>query len=173
MIAHQIGVVLCRVGAAVLTVQAISSLGYSLPGLFLNDHQFLPETLLFALMGAVPGLAAIGLWVFADRISAVPVQGANADTAATIDGPVVLRIGMTLLGIYFLVMGLIEAARIEAVQFALRDMDGEHQSMLDARTLGDRIAYATQLLFGLVLIVGRDYLSALFVKARHAGVDTH
>lgn len=33
MIARQIGIVLCRVGAAVLTVQAIRSLGYTLPGL--------------------------------------------------------------------------------------------------------------------------------------------
>ncbi|MGI9220435.1 MAG: hypothetical protein ACR2QS_05300 [Woeseiaceae bacterium] len=175
MIAHQIGVVLCRVGAAILTVQAIRSLGYSLPGLFLNEQQFLPEMLVFSLMGIVPGLAAIGLWVLADRISTVPDQGEAMETQANTSSFDILRIGMTLLGIYLLIMGLIEAARIEAVQFALRDMDIDHRSMMhaqSAQTFGERTSYVLQLLFGSALILGRDRFSMFFVKAKNAGVDT-
>ena len=174
MLTHQIGVVLCRVGAAILMVQAITSLGYSLPGLIYNDQEVLPEILVFSLMGIVPGLAAIGLWVFAERISTAPTQpidGASSDVVSCSD---VLRLGMTLLGIYFIIAGLVEAARIESIQFALQDMENENQSFLnqqEARTLGDRLAYLVQLILGVGLLIGRDRFAIFFAKAKHAGVD--
>jgi hypothetical protein len=175
LIAQQIGIVLCRVGAAVLTVQAIRSLGFVLPGLFFNDGEFWPEIVTFSLLGAIPGLAAVGLWVFADRISNVSDQSEVTESPTPLNGLEIVRIGTTLIGICFLVMGITTAANVEVLSLLAPDLGSEFQSQIDvqqARTIGSRVSYAVQILLGLALVFGRERLSNMLVKIKHAGVNT-
>lgn len=175
MIARQIGIVVCRVGAAVLTVQAIRSLGYSLPALVFGYGDFGPEMVAFSLLGAIPGLAAIGLWVFADRISNVFDQSELAESPQPLSGLDIVRIGTALIGVYVLVTGITTGANVEVLNWVRPDLGNEYQSTVDeqtARTIGSRASYSIQILLGLALIFGRDRLSAMLVKVKYAGVTT-
>lgn len=174
MIARQIGVVLCRVGAAVLTVQAIRSLGYSLPSLIFATNEFTSEAIALSLLTVAPGLVAIGLWVFADRISNVVDPTESSNTAQPLAGVDLVRIGTALIGIYLLVSAVIYGVSVEVANMARPDLGVEHQPMIDeqvARTFGYRASYLAQLVFGLALLIGRDRISVLLAKAKYAGVD--
>lgn len=175
MIARQVGVVLCRVGAAVLTVQAIRSLGYSIPGLVFGVEDFGIEAWTFGLLSVVPGLAAIGLWVFAERISDVVDQFDSAEPQQPLTGVDLVRIGTALIGIYVLIMGVISGTTVEVGNLARPDLDAEFQSMIDedrARFIGYRASYLVQIVIGVALVMGRDRISAMLAKAKYAGVDT-
>ena len=175
MIARQIGVVLCRVGAAVLTVQAIRSLGYTIPGFIFDVDGFGTEALAFGLLSVVPGLAAIGLWVFAERISSVVNQPDTTESQQPLTGVDLVRIGTALIGIYVLIMGVISGTSVEVGNLARPDLDTEFQSMMDqhyARLTGYRVSYLAQIVIGAALILGRDRISAVLAKAKYAGVDT-
>jgi len=175
VIARQIGVVLCRVGAAVLTVQAIRSLGYSLPGLVFGVNDFGIEMLVFGLMSVVPGLSAIGLWVFADRISSVVDRFETTESQQPLTGVDLVRIGTALIGMCVLVLGIISGVNVEVANLARPDLGAEFQSMLDetkARMIGLRASYLAQIVIGLVLLLGRERISVMLAKAKYAGVDT-
>jgi hypothetical protein len=175
LIARQIGIVLCRVGAAVLTVQAIRSLGYSLPGLLFGDREFWSEMVAFSFLGAAPGLAAIGLWVFADRISSLSDPFEVTESPKPLSGLDIVRIGTTLIGVYVLVMGITTGANVEVLNLVRPDLGSEYQSTIDeqtARTIGSRASYFVQILLGLALIIGRERLSIMLVKVKYAGVKT-
>ena len=175
MIAHQIGVVLCRVGAAVLTVQAIRSFGYALPGLVFGAEGFTTEVLAFFLLSGVPGFAAIGLWIFADRISNVADQAETKQSQQPLAGVDLVRIGTALIGMYVVILGIISAANIEVATLARPDPAEGLQTMLgehDARMTGLRVSYFLQIAIGLALVFGRERISEMLAKAKYAGVDT-
>lgn len=174
MYAQQIGVVLCRVGAAVLIVQAIQALGYSLPGLLFGYDDLGPEVLWFTLLAIAPGLAAIGLWVFADRISRIAARDEPVDNPRPVDGVDLVRIGTALIGIYLLVTALLDGVHVEVTNLALPDIGADRQSFTDehvARTIGRRVSNATRLLLGIALIVGRNRIAEMLAKARYLGTN--
>ena len=174
MVARQIGVVLCRVGAAVLTVQAIRSLGYTLPSLFLGANGSATEAIAFSLLTVAPGLVAIGLWVFADRISTVVAPTESSDALQSLTGIDLVRIGTALIGMYLLVSAIIYGVSIEVADMARPDLGAEHKAMIDehkARTIGYRASYLAQVAIGLALLIGRERISILLAKAKYAGID--
>ena len=174
MIARQIGIVLCRVGAALLTVQAIRSLGYSLPTLVYGDNQFLTDAIAFSLLTALPGLAAIGLWVFADRICAIVDSTDSTDTPEPLTGVDLVRIGTVLIGMYLAITAVIDWVHIEVANLAVPDFGAEQQTMMDqyaARVIGLRASYFVQFTIGLALLIGRNRISTMLARARYAGVD--
>lgn len=173
MIARQIGIVLCRVGAAVLTVQAVRSLGYTLPGLIYGNNQFSSEAIAFSLLTILPGLAAIGLWVFADRICSIVDPIDSTATLEPLTGVDLVRIGTALIGMYLAISAVIYGINIEVANLARPDLGAERQVMMDehaARIIGIRASYIAQLTFGLALLIGRNRISIMLAKAKYAGV---
>jgi len=174
VIARQIGVVLCRVGAAVLTVQAIRSLGYTLPALVFGADGFGIQMLGFGLLSFVPGLSAIGLWIYADKISGVLDQSETTESEHPLTGVDLIRIGTALIGIYILVLGVISGVGTEVGELARPDLGPEFASRVDehnARVIGHRASYLAHIVIGLSLLLGRERLSAILTKAKYAGVD--
>ncbi len=175
MLARQIGIVLCRVGAAILVVQAIRSLGYSLPGIIFAYGNVDSEILGLILLGFVPGLAAIGLWVFADRICNIQIASERDEAPSSLNGVDIIRVGTILIGVYVVIAGATSGVNTEVINLMRPDLGGEYQSMIEeqvARTIGDRASYIAQILLGVALILGRDRISAFFMSAKHAAVDT-
>ena len=174
--AYQIGVVLCRVAAVVLTVQVIRSTGYWLPTLFYGGSETALDWLAFALLATVPGFAAVGLWVFADRICKIDSDSEDrSEPANTID---FLRVGLALLGVYLLIDGILIGVSTETQWIALLDVQrnfgDEHQSRIAeslARMTSQRITYLVQIVLGIALIAGKERLLRLFKNARYAGID--
>ena len=175
MIARQVGIVLCRVGAAVLTVQAIRSLGYTLPSFVYGDNQFSSEVIALSLLTVLPGLAAIGLWVFAERICSVVVSVESSANPEPLTGIDLVRIGTALIGMYLAISAVIYGVNIEVTNLARPDLGAERQTMMDehaARIIGMRASYVVQLTIGLALLIGRNRISTMLAKAKYAGVDT-
>ena len=176
MLARQVGVVLCRVGAAVLIVQAIRTLGYVLPGILFGYGDFVAEFVGLSLLSFVPGLAAIGLWVFADRISNVPGRLEYDNAPESLRSIDIIRVGTALIGVYLVVTGVTSGVNVEVTNFLRPDLGSEFQSSIDeqtARTIGLRASYLVQILLGLALFLGRDRLSASISEVKGAGIDKY
>ena len=175
MIARQIGIVLCRVGAAVLTVQAVRSLGYTLPSLFYGDNQFWVDGIALSLLTVLPGLAAIGLWVFAERICNIADSVEYPASPEPLTGVDLVRICTALIGMYLAISAVLYGVNVEVANLARPDLGAEHQTMMKehaARIIGMRASYVVQLTIGLGLLIGRNRISIMLAKAKYAGVDT-
>jgi len=175
MIANRIGIVLCRVGAAVLIVQAVRSLGYTIPGLYTSFGDFGANALLFLLMTFVPSLAAIGLWVFADRICATPNYVDTDSEAEPIRSIDFVLIGTALIGLYLVISGIIQGLNIEVAQWFKSNLGDEFKAMLDqerARVIAIRVSYVAQIALGTILIVGKSQISRFLLRVRYIGTGT-
>lgn len=168
----RIGIVLCRVAAAVLIVQTIRSLGYTIPALFNGLGEFGADVLLFLVMTFVPGLAAIGLWIFAERICALPGRVASESEAIPSRSIDFLLIGTSLIGLYLVISGLLDGVNIEVTHWYKSDLGDEYKAMLDkerARIIGYRASYIAQIILGAAMIVGKAQVSRFLLRARSAG----
>ena len=131
--------------------------------------------IVFSLLTVLPGLVAIGLWIFADRICCIVDQVEPSPTPEPLTGIDIVRIGTALIGMYLAISGVIYGINIEVANLARPDLGAEQQSMMDeqaARIIGIRASYIAQLVIGLVLLMGRNRVSAMLAKAKYAGVDT-
>lgn len=173
MAAYRIGIVLCRVGAAVLTVQAIRSLAYPLAGLVTSGGEADAQIWLLSLYSAVPGLVAIGLWIFADRIARIPDRAEvvqDTDSCGEVD---FVGAGTAMIGLTIAVLGLISEADLEIMNWLQPDLDPGYEGILDpqaARTIASRIANILQIILGVGLILGRKGIAALLTTVRYAGI---
>lgn len=175
VIARQIGIVLCRVAAAVLTVQAVRSAGYVLPALVARDAEVSSGIVAFALLSVAPGLVAIGLWVFADRISNLIEPLEDANDSQPLSGVDLVRIGTALIGMYLVISAFTYGVSIEVTNLARPKMGDEHRSMMNehaARTMGNRASYLAELLLGIGLLMGRNKISIMLARARMWGRTT-
>lgn len=172
--ARQVGIVLCRVAAAILVVRAIRDLGYLMPGMVLGSSNWDAELMRAVLFGAIPGFVAIALWFLADRISTLPGDVGSARDDSTLSGVDLVRIGTTLIGVYMVVTAVIDAAGFEVTNLARPDLpagDWRVREDHSAHNMGRRAAYLVQTALGILLIAGRDGIAAFLSKARRAGVD--
>ena len=155
-------------------MQAVRSLGYTLPGLFYGDNRFSSEVIAISLLTVLPGLAAIGLWVFADRICNLVDSVESSATPEPLTGVDLVRIGTALIGMYLAISAVIYGINIEVANLARPDLGADRQTMMDehaARVIGIRASYVAQLTIGLALLVGRNRISIMLAKAKYAGVD--
>lgn len=174
MLANQIGIVMCRVGAAVLIVQTITSLGQLLPGMIFAYGEFHPEILTLGLVVFVPGLTAIGLWVFADRISGGPITAEDSEVAMPLTSVDMIRVGTTLVGITMIATGIIAGVGIEVSDALRQSLGEEYQAMAvsqSSSTSGARASYVVQLFLGVLLVVGRKRMSASLERAKYAATS--
>ena len=170
MDATRIGIIACRVGAAVLTVKAISGLGNFIPAFFDGFSNIGAATLGLIIVTVIPGLSAILLWIYAEKICRVSSRsnGVTEQDPLTNDG--LVQIGTALLGLYLLVTGIIAAATTEVTYFAqiLNDASQANTNWT-SRVLGWRIGYLLEILFGAVLFFGKERVFELLVRVRRAG----
>jgi len=171
--ATRIGIIACRVGAAVLTVKAISGLGNIIPALFFDSPSKLSAvTIGFMVVTVIPGLSAILLWVYAERICQVPSLEGGASDHLSQGSDELIQIGTALLGLYLMVTGLISAASIEIAYLARPETDeSTMRSSMDyaARILGWRVAYVLEVVFGAVLFLGKERVVELLNRVRRVG----
>lgn len=173
MIAHQIGIVICRVAAAVLLVETTRGVGFILPTLISGPDGIASSLLAGVMLILLPGLAAVGLWVFAARIVGVPQRADDTPEASTIEATDLVRVGTLLIGLYLLVTGVISGVSLEVSDF-MQPQAPETQgggSRYDAVLAGSRAAYVLRVLFGVALMTGRDRLAKLATRLRRAGTD--
>ena len=170
MDATRIGIIACRVGAAVLTVKAISGLGNFMP-LFFDRHADVSGAVLGMMaLTVVPGLAAILLWVFAEKICQVSLPNEPPTEPQALDGDKFIQIGTALLGLYLLVTGLVSAVTLE-IAYSARPVESTVLSSAEqeARLLSWRVGYFLKFVFGAVLFLGRERVYNLLSRVRRIG----
>ena len=146
-----------------------------MPALVMSDAEVSSDIIAFSLLSVAPGLVAIGLWVFADRISNVfdPVE--DSRDGQPLSGVDLVRIGTALIGMVLVITAFTEGVSIEVTQLARPELGDEHRSMMDehaARTMGSRAAYLAELILGIGLLMGRNRISIMLAKARMLGRTT-
>lgn len=171
-----IGVVLCRLAAVLLFVQALENLGLWFPAAAGSPVDDAGMAVIVVLVILAPAIAGTVIWVFAERIvrlrqNAVPVEaGAMSAGAAEL-----IAAGTLLIGVYAATFGLVDAVRIEVGIWAQTAVGGGPfgSSREDwIHRLQPRAGYAAQIALGSALILGSERLAGLLRKLRYAGRDT-
>lgn len=165
MVSHNIGVVLVRIFCIYLAITTIQSLSYVVPSLVEfgqqegNVQELLASAWLWLMISSIllPAICAVWLWRSADSV--IPQAGVDDRASATADE--VMLIGVSLLGLYFLISGLVGLVRVEAI-FA-------RAAHVDAATWSQRLSILMQILIAVPLLLGRRRLSAWLLKARYMG----
>ena len=171
MNAQTVGIVLVRLFSIYLVVTAIQSLSYTLPALFNFGTGSLSNISALSLLGsvtlwlgistiAIPALCAWWLWRNAERV--LP-EGATTDQASSNASDMML-VGVSLLGLYLLVWGIINFMRIEA-GMAMNESFPKDSALLQ------RIPYIAQILFAIPMLLGRHRITELLVRAKFAATN--
>ncbi len=169
MTARNIGVVLVRLFCIYLVITALQSLSYVVPSLF----EFGSRSGVLELLGSMalwltvttillPAACAFWLWRNTDRV--IPREMVDEQPSAKASE--IMLIGVSLLGLYLLVWGVINLVRVET-------------SMVNVDSIGayaktsQRIPYIAQILIAMPLLLGRRRLSELLLKAKFAGTEAN
>ena len=173
MNAMTISFVLVRLAAAFLFVrgvQGLSAFSYLLTG----DAQianFAVVTLVFSVI--LPTAIAIILWLHPEKVTGAQRQSPRDEMP--MNAGQIMMIGITLLGLYVLVYGLVDLFQIETTQLMQRQMAAANNlpnEVLEQHVIISRVTYGVQIVLGICLMFGRRGLTTLFQKAKYGGVTT-
>lgn len=165
MPARSTGVVLVRLFSIYLAITAIQTLSYVLPALFdfgirgdVWDLLGSISTWLLLTYQLLPAICAVWLWRNAERV----VPRGSPDNNASLNAEEIMLIGVSLLGLYLLIFGIISLARVE--------LAFTEPETLDARArFSQRIQYIVEIAVSVPLLLGRYRISQLLMKAKYAG----
>ena len=165
MTGYNVGVVLVRLFSVYLAVTALQSLFFYLPSYFQSMMSFSDSILaiefwLSAIAVLIPAICAY--WIWRNAKIFVPEQS-DAD-AFSIAPTQLMLIGVSLLGLYFLVLGVVTLARVEASLAAIEQVDS-------ATRMAQRAPYFVQILVAIPMLLGRKQLAELLLKIKYAGTD--
>jgi len=155
MIARNIGVVLVRLFCVYLAITAIQALAFVIPtfvefGYRGGDIQdLLTSASLWLMLTSIllPAICAFWLWRNADFV--IPED--MVDDGASATASEIMLIGVSLLGLYLLVWGLIGLVRVQRTS--------------------EWLPVLAQIVIAIPLLLGRRRLAALLLKAKRAGIQ--
>ena len=167
MPARSIGVVLVRLFSIYLAITAIQTLSYVLPALIdfstLGDvRELLGSITIWLLLTnqLLPAICAVWLWRNADWV--VPVGRHDSNTSLYPEE--IMVIGVSLLGLYLLIFGIIFLARVELAFTGLETLDTRAR-------ISQRIQYIAEISVSVPLLLGRKRLAQLLMKTKYANTD--
>lgn len=166
--------VLVRLAAIFLFVRGVQ--GLSTYSIYLSDYSTLPSfgvaTLVFGV--ALPISIAYLLWQYPEKITGAEVT--EPHSSGPIRAEQLLLIGVSLLGMYLLVYGLLDLLRVESLETArlrIAAETGLPAAVSEPQLRVDRIIYGVQMLLGGAMVIGRRRMSELLLKAKYAAVQPH
>ena len=171
MNAKHIGIVLVRLFSIYLVVMSAQSLSYTVPALFdfafgrgsggVDWTKFGSVSLWLGITNiGLPLLCAWWLWRHAERVLPAKVDTQETNAAAAD----LMLVGVSLLGLYLLVWGLISMVRVETGIASARRFDAD-------AGVAQRIPALVQLLLAVLLLVGRQQISTTLMRLKRAGVS--
>lgn len=163
MTAQNTGIVLVRLFAIYLAVNALQTFFFFLPDAFRTylspGEWFLSAAFWLTLVGILlPAMCASWLWKNADTV--VPAN--NGADEPSIDLSQGMLLGVSLIGLWLLVWGLVSLVRIE-VGLAT------HEGIDDDLRLVERAPYLAQIIISLLLVIARERAVSILLWARYAG----
>jgi len=171
MNAMTVSFVLVRLAAAFLFVRGVEQLA-SYSYLLAWDSQapgFALMTLVFGVFMPI-GIAII-LWLYPEKVTGAQIVSTKNEEA--VSSSAVLMIGITLLGLYVFVYGVVDLFRIETLQMLQSGMATNldlPNEVMNSQAIANRVTYAVKIVLGLCLILGRSGLTRMFLKAKYGGL---
>jgi len=122
----------------------------------------------------LPLIVSALVWRFAERISTF--TGPEAETRSTdcSDSDRVVVIGTFLIGLCMVLLGVEAAVQLEVIYWTLDALNrgsSVPEGELLLQRLPERLSYIMKLVFGVLLIAGKDMFPRLFRWARYAGTS--
>jgi hypothetical protein len=163
MTGHDIGVVLVRLLSAYLAVTALQSLFFYLPSfsqpmMNLSDSTLPVEFWLSVIAVLIPGLCAYWMWRNAEFF--VPEPAGTDDLSITPSQ--LMFVGVSLLGLYFLVWGIVNLVRVESSLAATEQIDS-------ATKMAQRAPYVAQIFIAVPMLLGRKRLAESLLRIKYSG----
>ena len=170
MLARNIGVVLVRLFCIYLAIGAVQSLSYVVPSFVQYGYQggdiqdlLTSASLWLTITGILlPAICAFWLWRNSDFV--IPENTVDDRSSATASE--IMLIGVSLLGLYLLVWGLISLVRVESAFAGSGHVDS-------AAKMSQRLSHLAEIVTAVLLLFGRRRLSTLLLKVKYAGTGAN
>jgi hypothetical protein len=171
----RIDLVLVRLGAIFIIVYALQNLANYMTFIMGGGDYMLVAVFEFFLVFAVPALISWTLWRFPRSVVGSLYSGDEKAQENSEHSGRALLIGLSLLGVYTLVFGIIDLVYFEAHRFAeyrLTDYADYFDYPILPQTIAGRTTNIVQIVFGIALIYGRNGIATFLRQIRTAGVKT-
>ena len=164
----RLDIVLVRLGAVAVTINAFREIAVYIP--FVSEGlPVLAHTVMFVLMFVVPvGIAAF-LWTFPATVVGHVAPESSRESFNSVDPGSVMMTGIALLGLYAFTFGLLDVLHAESFRIwenRIREFYDSDPYPTPAGTVAGRITSYAQVVFGLVLMLGRKGIATLILKVR-------
>lgn len=163
MATQNIGVVLVRLFSIYLAINALQTFFFFLPNMISTDVPFIEELLSasfwFVVLGILlPAVCAYWLWKNAE----VVVPRDKTPEQAQVDFSQGMLLGVTLIGLWLLIWGLVSLVRVESSIAAT-------ESVNDGLKIAQRAPYLAQIAISLPLLLAKERVVGMLMWARYAG----
>ena len=156
MTSNPIGIVICRIGAIWAVIVGIGGVGLEFATL-LNSPSAADSVSAYSIvMILIYFVLAFVLWHYAESISSTRFPTPDRSTVGSFDSSELVMIGVHLLGIYILVMAVINIFQTETLTWLEYYGDSSSESfveMMSARAVSMRVSNAVQAILGIALII--------------------
>ena len=171
----RIDIVLVKLGAVFIVVYALQNLAYYISFLMGAEEYIQIAAVVFCLVFLLPAAFSWALWKFPATITGAFYNKAESPEESDAESRSTLVIGVTLIGLYTLVFGIIDLVYFEAHRYAelklVMDANFPEYPILP-QTVAGRVTNIVQVILGGILIYGRNGIGVLLRKVRTAGIKT-
>lgn len=171
----RIDIILVKLGAVFIIVYALQNLAYYISFLMGAQDYIQIAAVIFCLVFILPVAFSWALWKFPATITGALYDKAENPGEGDAVSQSALTIGVTLIGLYTLVFGIIDLVYFEAHRYAelqlAKDANFPEYPILP-QTVAGRMTNIVQVVLGGILIYGRNGISVLLRQVRTAGIKT-
>ena len=165
MITSSLNVVLCRIGAVLLFVQAAENVGVVVPQAMIFSGSFNAATAYMSLLLATPLIGGFALWIYGGRLA---WNGTKVSTAAASSAPGfdLVAAGTYVLGLYVVLIGITSMTYTELTLLSQKNHTRSDPSII-TQHMAVRDSYSMQIALGVLLVIGRRFFARVFPVTRN------
>ena len=160
MITTSLNVVLCRIGAVILFVQAAENVGAVVPQMVMFSGSLNTATAYMGMMLATPLVGGILLWIYGGKLARKRKEP-SMDSIHSVQSSDLVIVGTFVLGLYALLLGITSAAYTELMLLSQSD-HAANNPQISSQYFAMRVSYLIQIGMGVLLVLGRRFIGRVF-----------
>ena len=166
---RRIDVVVVKIGAVIIVTLALQHLSSYLSWMAVTSEWPAAVFAVITLSFFLPVIMASILWFFPTTIVGTLSQTREPTEPPTYSPELILMIGISLIGLFMLVSGLLDIIFWESTWQIIQQSEARNDPV-SPQTLASRITNIARLLFGFGLLFGRRKIADWIYGIRRAGV---
>ncbi len=168
MTEKRLDVVAVKIGAVIIMMLALQRLSNNLSWMAVTEEWPAAVSAVIALSFILPIIMALILWFFPATIVGTLTQTAESSETPVYSPELILMIGISLIGLFILVSGLLDIIYWESLWRIIREREALGNPV-SPQTLASRFTNIARLLFGFGLLLGRRTIADWIYAIRYAG----